>query len=80
MATAAFLDVGCMLDSEVAWNILAWMALTRAGVTSAAWTAARALSAFTAAVAAAAAPLSAAADALSAEAAALNADAATLLT
>ena len=92
MATAAFSDVGCMLESEVAWNILAcassilpWMASTRARATSVARTIARALSAFAAAIAAAAAAvsaaaaaLSAAADALSAEAAALNADAAAL--
>ena len=92
MATAAFSDVGCMLESEVAGNILAcassiltWMASTRGKATSAARTTARALSVFVATVAAAAAgvsataaALSAAADALSAVAAALNADAAAL--
>ena len=92
MATAAFSDMGCMLESEVAWNILAcassilpWMVSTQARATSAAPTAAQALSAFVAAIPAAAAAvsagaatLSATADALSMEAAALNADAAAL--
>jgi hypothetical protein len=86
------LDMGCRMDCEEAWNILAWsssmwewMASTRARATSVARMAARALSAFaaavaaaTAAVSAAAAALSAAADALSMDASMLNADAAVL--
>ena len=87
-----FSDVGCMLESEVAWNILvcassilAWMASTRARATLVAQTAGRALSVFAAVVGAAAAAISAVAvslsslaDALWAEAAALNAYAVTL--
>ena len=83
MAAAAFSDVGCMPESEVAWNILAcaspilaWMASTWARVTSAARTAAQALFVFASAVAAAAIAVSAAAAALSAAADALSAEAA----
>ena len=94
MATTAFSNVGCMLDFEVAWNILAcassilaWMASTRATATLATRMAAQVLLEFAAAIAAAAAAVSAAAaalstaaDTLSTDAAALNADAAALST
>ena len=85
MATSDFSYMGCMLDSEVAWNILVWMASTQARATSMARTAAQALSAFAAIIEAAAAAVSAAAAALSAatndllaDEATLNADAAAL--